>query len=270
MPHIQLNNANIYYEDSAPDQRHKPVIIFAHGLLWSTRMYDEQVAYFKKNYRCIAFDFRGQGQSQITKDGYDMDSLTDDVIALMDALAIQKCNFIGLSMGGFVGQRIAITHPERLLSLVLLETSGDAEDPDNIPKYAKLMTAMRWLGMKPVSKKIMPIMFGSTFLTDKSRRSQYKQWQKMLEGNHKIGATKATKGVIERAGVYQQLGKINTPTLIIVGDEDMATPYPKAERIHFAIAGSKLAVVKGAGHTATVEQPQQVNNLISKFLGSCL
>lgn len=92
----------------------------------------------------------------------------------------------------------------------------------------------------------------------------------MLEGNHKIGATKATKGVIERAGVYQQLGKINTPTLIIVGDEDMATPYPKAERIHFAIAGSKLAVVKGAGHTATVEQPQQVNNLISKFLGSCL
>ena len=270
MPHIQLNNADIYYEDSAPDEPQKPVIIFAHGLLWSTRMYDEQVAHFKKNYRCIAFDFRGQGQSQITKDGYDMDTLTEDAIALMDALDIEKCHFVGLSMGGFVAQRIAINHPERLLSLTLLETSADPEDPANVPKYNKLIMAIRWLGMKRVSKKVLPIMFGNTFLTDKSRRPQCKKWLKILEANHKTGVIKATMGVIERQGVYQQLGKIITPTLIIVGNEDTATPYPKAERMHFAIAGSKLAVVMGAGHTATVEQPKQVNTVLSKFLDSCL
>ena len=76
MPTININNADIYYEDSAPNDTQKPVIVFAHGLLWSSQMYEKQVAYFKSDYRCIAFDFRGQGQSQITKSGYDMETLT--------------------------------------------------------------------------------------------------------------------------------------------------------------------------------------------------
>ncbi|WP_367103714.1 alpha/beta fold hydrolase [uncultured Psychrobacter sp.] len=266
MPQIQINKATIYYEDSAPNDQQKPVIVFAHGLLWSTRMYDKQVAYFQDDYRCIAFDFRGQGQSQITKSGYDMDTLTKDTLELLDALNIDQCHFVGLSMGGFIAQRIAINHPERLLSLMLLETSADPEDPDNVPKYRKLVSAIRWLGMKRISKKVMPIMFGTTFLKDKSRKAECKEWLEQIQSNHKVGVVKATMGVIERSGVYEQLDKISTPTLIIVGDEDAATPYAKSERMHFAITGSKLAVIKGAGHTATVEEPKQVNTVISKFL----
>lgn len=74
MPHIQVNGATIYYDDSAPNDTQKPVLLFAHGLLWSSKMYAKQVAHFQADYRCIAFDFRGQGQSQITKDGYDMET----------------------------------------------------------------------------------------------------------------------------------------------------------------------------------------------------
>ena len=270
MPTIKINNTDIYYEDSAPNDKQKPIMLFAHGLLWSTRLYDKQVAHFKRDYRCITFDFRGQGQSEITKDGYDMDTLTQDAIGLMDALNIKQCHFVGLSMGGFVAQRIAINHPERLLSLTLLETSADPEASDNVPKYRQLMTAIRWLGMKRVSKKVMPIMFGSTFLKDKSRKAECKEWLKMLVSNHKTGVIKATEGVINRKGVYGQLDKISTPTLIVVGDEDAATPYPKSERMHFAIKGSKLAIIKGAGHTATVEEPEQVNTVISEFLKSCV
>ncbi len=270
MPHIQMNDANIYYEDSAPDDQQKPTIMFAHGLLWSTQMYDAQVAHFKDEYRCIAFDFRGQGQSEITKSGYDMDTLAKDAIALLDALSIDECHFVGLSMGGFIGQRIAINHPERLSSLILLETSADPEDPKSAPQYRKLISAIRWLGMKRVSKKVMPIMFGNTFLTDKARKSECKAWLAKIQDNHKVGVTKATMGVIEREGVYDQLGSITTPTLIVVGDEDVATPYEKSERMHFAIVGSKFAVIKGAGHTATVEEPEQVNTVIRKFLAQCI
>lgn len=266
MPTITVNNADIYYEDSAPNDHQKPVIVFAHGLLWSGRMYDKQVEHFKKDYRCITFDFRGQGQSQITKDGYDMDNLTKDTIGLLDALDIDKCHFVGLSMGGFVAQRIAIHYPERLLSLSLLETSADAEDPKNVPQYRKLMKAIRWLGMKRVSQKVMPIMFGSTFLQAKERKADRKAWLSMLQSNRKGGTVKATTGVIDRKGVYEQLGSIQTPTLIIVGDEDAATPYDKSERMHFAIDGSKLAVIKGAGHTSTVEEPEQVNRVLGEFL----
>ena len=82
-------------------------------------------------------------------------------------------------MGGFVAQRIAIKSPELLLSLSLLETSSDAEDPKNIPQYRKLVKAIRWLGIKRVSSKVMPIMFGSTFLTDKLRKSDRKHWLTM-------------------------------------------------------------------------------------------
>ena len=281
MPHITLNHfpskvsnkesnqdsnsVSLYYEDSSPTSD-KPVMLFAHGLLWSTRLYDKQVAYFKDRYRCIAFDFRGQGQSQVTESGYDMDTLAEDTVALLDALEIDRCHFVGLSMGGFIGQRLAIKYPQRLSSLILLETSADAEDPANIPKYTKLIGAIKWLGVKRLGKKIMPILFGQSFLTDKSRKAEYKQWLGYLNQNDRIGAVRATKGVIERQGTYDKLSLIKTPTLIIVGDEDVATPYKKAQRLHFAVAGSKLAVIKGAGHTSTVEAPEQVNDVIEQFL----
>tara|TARA_R100001369_G_scaffold39945_1_gene66046 strand:+ start:231 stop:1043 length:813 start_codon:yes stop_codon:yes gene_type:complete len=268
MPIIHVNNVDIYYEDSAPNDNQKPVMVFAHGLLWNTRMYDKQVEYFKAGYRCIAFDFRGQGQSEITKTGYDMETLTEDTLALLDALDIDQCHFLGLSMGGFVAQRIALKRPELLLSLTLLETSADPEDPKNVPQYRKLIKAIRWLGMKRVSQKVMPIMFGSSFLSDKSRKADRREWLSMLQSNRKGGVVKATTGVIERSATYDQLSDIKTPTLIIVGDEDVATPYTKAERMHFAIAGSKLVVIKGAGHTSTVEEPEQVNKAINKFLAN--
>ena len=270
MPIININNADIYYEDSAPNDTQKPIMVFAHGLLWNTRMYDKQVEHFQEDYRCIAFDFRGQGQSQLTQSGYDMESLTEDTLGLLAALGIEKCHFVGLSMGGFVAQRIALKQPELLLSLTLLETSADPEDPKNVPQYRKLIKAIRWLGIKRVSNKVMPIMFGSSFLADKLRKSDRKEWLTMLQGNRKGGVVKATMGVIERSGTYEQLGSITTPTLIIVGDEDAATPYAKSERMHFAIKGSKLAVIKGAGHTATVEEPEQVNRVMSQFLECCV
>nr|WP_317198577.1 alpha/beta hydrolase [uncultured Psychrobacter sp.] len=266
MPFIKINNTNIYYEDSAPDDQQKPVMLFAHGLLWNTRLFENQVEHFKDDYRCIAFDFRGQGQSQITKDGYDMDTLAGDAIELLNILNVDSCHYVGLSMGGFVGQRVAIKLPDLLNTLTLIDTSADAEDPDNIPGYKKLVTAIRFLGMKRVSKKVMPIMFGTTFLNDKAQKTARKEWLSMLQSNRKSGVVKATTGVIERQGIYDQLGSITTPTLIIVGDEDVATPYSKAERMHFAIKGSKLAVIKGSGHTSTVEAPDAVNKVMSKFL----
>ena len=270
MPEVKVNDVTLYYEDSAPNDTQKPVMVFAHGLLWSTRMYDAQVAYFKDNYRCIAFDFRGQGRSKVTIDGYDMETLTEDTLGLLQALNIEQCHFVGLSMGGFIALRLAIRHPEKLLSIILMETSADPEDPTTAPQYRKLVSAIRWMGMKRVSKKVMPIMFGQRFLNDKARKADYKNWIQQMQANDKVGIVKATMGVIERQGVYEQLGKITIPTLIVVGDEDVATPYCKAERMHFAIKGSKLAIINGAGHTATVEEPEQINTVMDKFLTDCL
>lgn len=272
MPTLFINGAQIYYEDSAPNQdnlpqdQQKPVLLFAHGLLWGTHLYDKQVEHFKSSYRCIAFDFRGQGKSEVTKSGYDMDSLAEDAIALLEALEISKCHLVGLSMGGYVAQRVALKRPDLLHSLILLDTGAEAENPEKKADYKKMLRAIHWLGIKRISKKVMPIMFGETFLNDKSRKQEYKTWLEHLRQNNKKGAMRATAGVIERDGVLSRLPDINLPTLIVVGDEDKPTPYEEAQKMHFAIKGSKLAVIKQAGHSTPVEQPERLNQVMSTFL----
>jgi 3-oxoadipate enol-lactonase len=124
MPIIRVNGAALYYEEHGAGPE---TIVLAHGLLWSCRMFDAQVALLKEHYRCVAFDFRGQGQSEVTRSGYDMETLYEDAVALIEQLGCAPCHFLGLSMGGFIGLRLAARHPELLRSLILLETSADPE-----------------------------------------------------------------------------------------------------------------------------------------------
>ncbi|MEZ4709196.1 MAG: alpha/beta fold hydrolase [Caldilineaceae bacterium] len=263
MPKLRVNNAEIYYEEQGAGPE---TIVFAHGLLWSGRMFDQQVEAFKERYRCITFDFRGQGQSQVTATGYDMDTLSEDAAALIEALQCAPCHFVGLSMGGFIGLRLAIRRPELLKSLTLLETSADPEPPENMRRYRLLNVIARWLGLRLVANQVMPIMFGRKFLNDSERAAEKATWRAHLIANHRIGITRAVQGVISRAGVYDELDQITTPTLIVVGDQDVATPPAKAQRMHARIGGAKLVQVAGAGHTSTVEEPAAINAALAEFL----
>ena len=93
------------------------------------------------------------------------------------------------------------------------------------------------------------------------------EWRRRLAGNHRIGITRATAGVIDRKPIYDEIDKITAPTLVIVGEEDVATVPAKARRIHERIAGSKLVVLPRGGHTSTVEEPAAVNAAMREFLG---
>ncbi|ABU59427.1 alpha/beta fold hydrolase [Roseiflexus castenholzii] len=263
MPEIRVNGATISYEEHGTGPE---TIVFAHGLLWSGRMFDHQVNALKDRYRCITFDFRGQGQSEVTDSGYDMDTLTNDAAALIEALHAAPCHFVGLSMGGFVGMRLAIRRPDLIRSLILLETSADPEPRENVGRYRLLNFIARWLGLRLVADQVMPIMFGKTFLTDPNRAQERAMWRKRMTANHRIGISRAVRGVIERQGVYEQIDRITAPTLIIVGDQDVATPPDKARRIFERIPHSSLIVIPGAGHTSTVEAPETVNTLLRRFL----
>jgi pimeloyl-ACP methyl ester carboxylesterase len=264
MPKIQVNGVNLYYEDSGG--ANKEVIVFSHGLLWSCRMFDKQVAALKDQYRVITYDHRGQGQTEVTAGGYDMDTLFEDAAALIQALNIRSCHFAGLSMGGFIGMRLAIRRPTVVKSLILLETTADPEPTENIPKYTRLNFVARWFGLGLVANPVMKIMFGQTFLNDPARAEERAIWRKHLTSNHRIGITRAVRGVIERQGVYAEIERITCPTLIIVGEEDVATVPAKSERMHAKIKGSKLVRMPRGGHTSTVEEPALVNQAIIDFL----
>jgi len=227
-------------------------------------MFDPQVEALQDRYRVVGYDHRGQGRSARTKEkSIGIETLYDDAVALIEGLGIGPCHFVGLSMGGFVGQRVAARRPDLLRSLMLLETSADPED--HARDYQKLNLVVRVLGVRPVVGKVMPIMFGETFMNDPERAAERaRQYDRFRSLDRDIW--RASKGVIERDGCLEELTSIDLPTLVLVGDEDVATPPEKAQRIHDAIVGSELAMLPGAGHTSTIEVPDLVNAAIESFL----
>ena len=263
MPLLDVNGARLYYEDTGGSGE---PIVFSHGLLWSGRMFDKQVAALKDRYRCISYDHRGQGQSDVWKvDAVDIETVYADAVGLIEKLGVGPCHFVGLSMGGFVGLRLAARRPDLLRSLVLMETSADPEPVENVPKYKRLNFIARWFGLGLVANPVMGIMFGRTFLEDPARSAEREEWKRRLTGNRR-DIWRAVNGVIRRRGVSVELSSIRTPTLVMVGEEDVATVPAKAERLHAAIAGSKLVKLPRGGHTSTVEEPELVNPVLSSFL----
>src|SRR5260370_13348691 len=118
MPRLQVDGADLHYQEAGRG----PALVFAHGLLWSSSMFRFQIAALRDRYRCIAFDFRGQGQSEVTRRGYDMDTPARDAAQLIEKLGAAPAHFLGLSMGGFIGLRLAARRARLLRPPELLET----------------------------------------------------------------------------------------------------------------------------------------------------
>ncbi|MCY1023610.1 alpha/beta fold hydrolase [Pyxidicoccus sp. MSG2] len=264
MPFLSIRGAKLYYEDSGGPG--EPVL-FSHGLLWDSHLFSRQVEALKGRYRCICYDHRGQGRSEAPEDGKPIDLRTvyEDAVSVIQALRLAPCHFVGLSMGGFVGLRVAARHPELLSSLVLLDTSAGAELPSNLPRFRLLSTVTHWLGLGPVVDRVMHIYFGPTFMKDPARRAEREALRRQLARNPRA-VWRAMDGVIHRRSVEGELHRITTPTLILVGEEDAVTLPEMADRLHERISGSQLLRLPHGGHMSNLEQPEAVNAAISSFL----
>ena len=263
MPKVRVNGVglNVADEGAGPE-----TVVFAHGLAWDVSLYDAQVAALRHRFRCVRFDFRGQGGSEVTPGGYDMDTLTEDAAALIETLGVAPCHFVGLSMGGFVGLRLAARRPELIRSLALLDTSADAEAACAALRYRAMAYVTRWFGPRPVLGAVMKIMLGPRFLAHPARAAERERLRARLLAADRVGLCRATLGVVRRRGVAAEVGKIRAPTLVLVGEKDVATAPNKARWLHAHIPGSRLVVVPEAGHTPTVEEPAQVNAALADFL----
>ena len=265
MPHLDVNGTRLYYEDTGGSGE---PLVFSHGLLWSCRMFDPQVRALRDRYRCIAYDHRGQGQSDVSRmHTVDMETVYADGVALVEKLGVGPCHFVGLSMGGFVGMRIAARRPELLRTLSLLETSAEPEPEQNVPRYKALNVVARFFGVRWVAGQVMPLMFGRTFMEDPARAGERAEWRQRLMDNRR-DIWRAVNGVIYRRSVLDELPRIRTPTLVVVGAEDTATVPAKAERLHAGIAGSRLVKLPRGGHSSSIEEPALLNAALEDFLGA--
>jgi len=264
MATFDIDGVSLYYEDTGPGSTGE-TIVFSHGLLWGTELFAPQIAALRGRYRCIAWDHRGQGRSGADhRDCIGIELVWQDAVRLIEALVVGPVHFCGLSMGGFVAMRMAARRPDLVRSLLLMETSSDPEPLENIARYRLLTRVTKLLGPKIVKNKVAPIMLGKTILADPARRTEVAGFVNLMSRRRDIW--RAVNGVVDRAGIHHELSRITAPTLVVVGEDDVATPRPKAERIVGAIAGAQLVTIPRAGHSSTVEEPALTTAALDTFL----
>ncbi len=266
MPTIEVNGTKLYYEDTGPGSTGE-TIAFSHGLLWGTELFAPQIAALRGRYRCVAWDHRGQGRSAPDhRHTIGLELVWHDAMRLLEQVVGGPVHFCGVSMGGFVAMRMAAFRPDLVRSLILVETSADPEPLENVGRYRMLTAAVKLLGPRVVMRRVRPIMLGKTILTDPMRRGEVERFTEVMGRRKDIW--RAVNGVIDRAPIHGDLGRITVPTLVLVGEEDVATVPEKAERIAAAIRGAKLVRIPRAGHSSTVEEPAAVTAALESFLAT--
>lgn len=263
MPTINANGANLYYTEKGSGEE---TVVFSHGYLLNSDQFYYQQQVMSSEYRCLAYDHRGHGQSEATKDGYELENLYQDAVAFLEETNATPCHFVGLSTGGYIGMRLGFRRPDLLRSLILMDTAADLDPPAMMRQYRMMSNAVRWVGTRPLLNRVMPLMFGHQFLTDVRRTAEMTQWRNRINQNDPVAISKFGNGLWSREPVLDDLPKINIPTLIIVGAEDVATPPEKAEQMAELIPNAQKVVIPFAGHSSPIEEPIRVTEAIQTFL----
>jgi 3-oxoadipate enol-lactonase len=225
-------------------------------------MWDPQIPALTPGRRVLRYDTRGHGETDAPAGAYSLDLLAEDALALLQALGIAKTHFIGLSMGGFIGQFLALKYPQLLHSLVLCDTTSRVP-PEAKPIWDERIHVAETQGMAPHVEPTIGRWFTLPF------REQHPEIVDPVRAM--IRSTKATGYIgcghaISTLDLTDRLSSIRTPTLIIVGEDDPATPVAASRTIHQRIRGSELVILKSASHLSNIEQAETFNRTVANFL----
>ena len=265
MPTILVNGVNLFYKESGNGPE---TIVFSHGFLMDHSMFDPQRAVFEKQYRVIAYDHRAQGQSEDIGRGYDMSTIADDAALLIRALKADPCHFAGLSMGGFVGMRLAAHHPELIRTLTLMNTTATKEKLLNRIKYAFLAQMVKIFSPAPFTPIAVKELFGQTTRRSAERRPMLEQWTGKLRARPRNIARSLSAVMNRREFRADEMAAIQCPTLIITGEEDTAQPPPNSASLVAGIRGARHVNIPGAGHSSSLETPDAVIKAMQELLQS--
>jgi pimeloyl-ACP methyl ester carboxylesterase len=254
MPTAELNGTTIYFEDTGGKG---PALILSHGFLMDHTMFDAQVAALRATHRVVTWDERGFGGTHAPGDFTYWDS-ANDVLALMDHLGIEKAVVGGMSQGGFLSLRVALTAPERVEALILLDTQSGTEAPETVEPYNQLHAAWVEHGSVAVQDVIAGIILGP---------GEWPEWFAKWAALQPDQFTRAFNCLMHRDDITGRLGEISCPALIVHGTADVAIPMAKAEVLRDGISGpTTLVPVEGGPHAANITHADEVNRAIVRFL----
>jgi len=264
---IKVNGIDLYVRDT--DEPDLPVVLALHSLFLDGRMFDGFVQAAGGRFRVIRPDFRGQGRSAAAgRDFIDMDTCTQDIIALADELALSQVHLLVQSMGGDVAFRVAAARPDLVRSMVVLGSSARAEPPDQLERFRKWVADVGAHGfVGSILDDTMAIMFGETTRRDPAKRDIVKLWESRIAALPKT-LRPAMSGVIERGDVVHLLPKISAPVLIISGAEDLPRPPAWSDEVAAGLPNAELWRIQGIGHSPILEAPDVVLPRILGFLST--
>jgi len=257
----RVNGLQSYYVDDGP--RSRPTVVLVHGFPLSSEMWQSQIKALKKDYRVIAYDLRGQGRSGAGDGQFTLESLVDDLIALLDKLKIEKAILCGLSMGGYVSLRAVERESRRVSGLILCDTKSEADTDE-----AKLARAATIKSIKKLGVKLFAENFLRGALSPPSMSDQHlvNTATKLICRNKPLGLCGTLLALAGRTDTSKFLPMISVPTLILVGDSDKITPPDLSRRMHSAIQGSELRLIPESGHLSSMENPTEFNSYVLSFL----
>jgi pimeloyl-ACP methyl ester carboxylesterase len=258
MPTASVNGQMIYYEDSGGGG---PAVIFSHGLFMDHEMFAPQVRALRNRYRCITWDERGHGGTageRLAPFTY-YDS-ANDLAALLKHLRIEQAVLAGRSQGGFLSLRCALTHPEVVQALILIDTQAGLEDQERLAGYLQLTDEWADTGLKESTADIVEsIILGDAWAGAAAWREKWSRFKG-------VNVRGCMRTLSTRDDVTSRLGEIKVPTLIIHGDADAAISLDLAKTLEAGLPNARLVVVPGAGHAANLTHAEIVNPAIEQFL----
>lgn len=241
-----------------------PVVMLSHSLATDLAMWEPQVASLASKYRVLRYDTRGHGGTDAPAGAYSLEQLAEDARALLRALGVERTHFIGLSMGGMIGQVLALKYPEMLRSLVLCDTSSRIP-PEAWPTWDERIRVAGAQGMEPHVEPTVGRWFTPPFVSSHAEvADKVRTMIRQTKPQGYIGCCHAIKAL----DLTEQLQRIGTPTLIIVGEDDPGTPVAASRTIHERIKGSELVILKSAAHLSNMEQAEAFNQAVAEFLAT--
>jgi len=241
-------------------------LIFISGLSGVGRYWQAQVPVFSEHYRVVTYDQRGTGESDKHQRSFSVDQMTAEVVALMDALGIERAHIVGHSTGGAIGQTLAIEYPQRIARMVVFATWTHCD-----PWFRRLFEARRALYSEAgpeLHARFHPLWLYPPDYVNAHDAEIDQERKNAVAGAPpvavSVGRIDAILGFDRRA----ELKRITTPTLILCADNDYITPSYHAEALGRAIAGSRVVILEGGGHSVSKTRAEEFNRLVMDFLAA--
>jgi pimeloyl-ACP methyl ester carboxylesterase len=254
----RFNGEQIAYDDSHGDG--EPVVL-AHGFLMDRTMFAPQVATLRDSYRIIAWDARGFGDTVFDGKPFTYWDLASDCLALLDHLEIERAVIGGQSQGGFVALRVALTAPDRVRALVLVDTQAGREEPEAIPLFESLIDS--WVTNGPTDELaavVAGVLLGTPELT--------KAWTPRWMARSPELLEQPGRALLSRDDITSRLGEIEAPALVVHGTADASIPMERAAALAGGLPRCRGVVpIQDGTHSANLTHPGAVTDAISAFLG---